>query len=118
MREAYKSIPALYPDPAVYFLGTDEEIERAEMLDAENAAAWNDIITAPDFIGLEFEAGRPGRSLLLTRSLYDGVDLQLTWCDAAGPVMHENHYFSDLGRLFSSLRGESGNGATVHVLYS
>lgn len=118
MREAYKNIPALYQNPAVFFTGTDEEIERAEKLDTENAAAWAGIITDPDFIGLEFDAGRPGRSLLLTRSLYHGVDLQLTWTDAAGPVMHENHYFKSLGRLLSSLRAESRNGAAVHVLYS
>lgn len=116
MREININIPECYPDPVVYFKGTDAEIAAAEKVDQANINAWKNIITDPEFCGLQF--GRPEKYYIVTPSIYDGVDLQLSYFDDRGPIMHENYYHDKIDKLVFQLHLLSKRGATVNALYS
>ena len=75
-------------DPCVYFLGSDEEIEAAEALEASRAADLEKILFNNAMVLYRTEAGQ---TRYLHRSTRAGVAYQLSYEGSNGlPVMHEN----------------------------
>lgn len=75
----------------VYFRGTLEEIQEAERKEASRADEIEKIITAPDFIALEYISYN-GQRRILHKSTRPGVKYQLSYIDPDGiPAMHENY---------------------------
>lgn len=84
----------LHIDPAVYFRGTDEEIERSQIKEETAAEALKAIIYAPGFSALEIRKERPTGTAreILHHSTRHGVLFQLSYIDPDGvPAMHENY---------------------------
>lgn len=80
----------------VFFNGTLEEIQEAERKETTRAEELEKIITAPDFIALEYTSYN-GQRRILHRSTREGVKYQLSYIDPDGvPAMHEN-YISEGG---------------------
>lgn len=81
-------------DPALYFRGTDEEIERAQAIEEAAEETIKTIIYAPGFQALEIRkeyASGTAREIL-HHSTRRGVLFQLSYIDADGiPAMHENY---------------------------
>jgi hypothetical protein len=78
-------------DPAVFFLGTDQEVEALEALEAKTAAELQAVLFCRDFIAMEYYTENGARRIL-HRSTRPGVLFQLSYIDADGvPVMHENY---------------------------
>jgi len=81
-------------EPALYFRGTDEEIERAQEAEEAAAEALKTIIYAPDFSALEIRKEYPRGTAreILHHSTRHGVLFQLSYIDPDGvPAMHENY---------------------------
>lgn len=81
-------------DPALYFRGTDAEIESARKLEETSAEALKAIIYAPDFQALEIRKQYPSGTAreILHHSTRHGVMFQLSYIDPDGiPAMHENY---------------------------
>ena len=75
----------------VFFKGTEAEQAEAEAKEATRAAELAAIITAPDFIALEY-INSYGQRRILHRSTRAGVMWQLSYIDPDGvPAMHENY---------------------------
>ena len=84
------TIKSLDINPNIYFFGTDEAIEEAERKEAKQAERIAAIISAPDFIALEYKT-ETGAKRILHRSTRPGVFWQLSYIAADGiPTMHEN----------------------------
>lgn len=78
-------------DPAIFFLGTDQEVEALEAMEAKTAAELQAVFFCRDFIALEYYTENGARRIL-HRSTRPGVLFQLSYIDADGvPVMHENY---------------------------
>lgn len=89
------TLKSLDINPNIYFFGTDEAIEEAERKEEEQAAAVSAIISAPDFIALEYKT-ETGAKRILHRSTRPGVFWQLSYIAADGiPTMHENFNNTD-----------------------
>ena len=90
MREETTTLAPLNISDTVYFLGTEAEQAEAEAKEATRAAELAAIITAPDFIALEY-INSYGQRRILHRSTRPGVMWQLSYIDPDGvPAMHEN----------------------------
>ena len=84
----------LYIDPALYFRGTDEEIERARKIEETANESIKAIIYAPSFQALEIRKQYPRGTAreILHHSTRHGVLFQLSYIDPDGiPAMHENY---------------------------
>lgn len=91
MREATRTLDPLHISNTVFFLGTEAEQAEAEAKEAARAAELHEIITAPEFIALEYISYN-GQRRILHRSTRDGVKYQLSYIDPDGvPAMHENY---------------------------
>ncbi len=89
------TLKSLDINPNIYFFGTNEVIEQAERKEEEQAAAVSVIISAPDFIALEYKT-ETGAKRILHRSTRPGVFWQLSYIAADGiPTMHENFNNTD-----------------------
>lgn len=91
-------IPPITVDPVVVFF-EDERPEEFALYESQRTAAenaWREIIMGDDhtFAGAEFTTpGEHGQTLILTKSIRDGIDFQLTFLDGNNePVMHEDYY--------------------------
>ena len=83
-------LKAMDINPAIWFTGTDEEIEQAERKEARQAAKLEKIIFSPDFQQLTYTT-TTGAIRSLHRSTRPGVMFQLSYIDPDGvPAMHEN----------------------------
>lgn len=85
---------ALNIDPCIYFRGTPEEIDRAQIKEETAAEVLKAIIYAPGFKALEIRKERPTGTAreILHRSTRPGVLFQLSYIDPDGvPAMHENY---------------------------
>lgn len=81
-------------EPALFFRGTPEEIDRAENAEEAAAEALKAIIYAPGFKALEIHKERPTGTAreILHHSTRPGVLFQLSYIDPDGvPAMHENY---------------------------
>lgn len=106
-----RTLAALNISNTVYFLGTDAEQEEAEAKETARAAELAAIITAPNFIALEYTSYN-GQRRILHRSTRDGVRFQLSYIDPDGvPAMHEN-YISEGGDPY-----EAGHIGSERELY-
>lgn len=77
-------------DQAIYFLGSDEEIAKAEEKEARQAEKLEKIIFSSDFQQLTYKTAA-GAIRSLHRSTRPGVMFQLSYIDPDGvPAMHEN----------------------------
>lgn len=77
-------------DPAIYFTGSDKEIEEAEKAEARQAAKLERIIFSDCFQQLTY-TNHAGAIRSLHRSTRPGVMFQLSYIDPDGvPAMHEN----------------------------
>lgn len=84
---------ALNIEPALFFRGTPEEIDRAENAEEAAAEALKAIIYAPGFKALEIRKQYPRGTAreILHHSTRPGVLFQLSYIDPDGvPAMHEN----------------------------
>lgn len=89
------TLAPLHISNTVFFKGTLEEIQAAERKEASRADEIERIITAPDFIALEYISYN-GQRRILHKSTRPGVKYQLSYIDPDGvPAMHEN--FISLG---------------------
>ena len=96
-------------DPALYFRGTDEEIDRAQDKEETAAEALKAIIYAPDFSALEIlkEYPRGTAREILHHSTRPGVLFQLSYIDPDGvPAMHENFIQTAPDAVPESIHGE------------
>lgn len=91
-------IPPISVDPAVVFF-EEERPEDFALYEAQREAAegaWREIILGADhsFAAAEFTTpGDYGQTLILTKSVRDGVDYQLSFFDKNGEAtMHEDYY--------------------------
>ena len=81
-------------DPALYFRGTDAEIESAQIKEETAEEAIKAIIYAPGFKALEIRKHYPSGTAreILHHSTRHGVLFQLSYIDPDGvPAMHENY---------------------------
>lgn len=86
-----RTLAALNISNTVFFNGTLEEIQEAERKETARAEELEKIITAPDFIALEYISYN-GQRRILHRSTRGGVKFQLSYIDPDGvPAMHENY---------------------------
>ena len=91
----HTTLKALNINPNIYFFGTDAAIEEAERKEAKQAATVAAIISAPDFVALEYKT-ESGAKRILHRSTRPGVFWQLSYIAADGiPTMHENFNNTD-----------------------
>ena len=91
MREATTTLAPLHISNTVFFKGTEAEQAEAEAKETARAAELAAIITAPDFIALEY-INSYGQRRILHRSTRRGVMWQLSYIDPDGvPAMHENY---------------------------
>ena len=129
MREETTTLAPLNISNTVYFLGTEAEQAEAEAKETARAAELAQIITAPDFIALEY-INSYGQRRILHRSTRRGVMWQLSFIDPDGvPAMHENyvdiggdpyevgaiHTESELYRHF--IHAGNNNPLTIKALY-
>lgn len=85
------TLKSLDINPNIYFFGTNEAIEAAERKEQVQADIIKNIISAPDFIALEYRT-KSGARRILHRSTRCGVLWQLSYIAADGvPTMHENY---------------------------
>lgn len=123
------TIPADTSDPAVAFLGTDEEIEAAEAMQQANRDAWKAIVESPGFQALRFlRNDETGQYCILHPSTRCDDGWQLSFGDKIGPVMHEEYSKTSdwihtdkfcgrpVERLYFELTRLSKDGAEVEVL--
>lgn len=76
-------------DPCIYFLGSDEEIEKAEALEAARAAELEKILLNNSMV---YYTTLQGQKRYLHRSTRKGVAYQLSYEGSDGlPIMHENY---------------------------
>ena len=122
-------IPTVTVDPAVLFFEEERPEEfklyHNQIEAAENA--WKSIVEDPSFSAAEFTIpGKFERTLILTKSIRDGVDYQLTFLDKdKEPVMHEDYYIDKddpskiIGNakqsLYSRLANFSHDGTEIFV---
>ena len=81
-------------DTCIYFRGTDEEIERARIIEETANESIKAIIYAPSFQALEIRKQYPRGTAreILHHSTRRGVLFQLSYIDPDGvPAMHENY---------------------------
>ena len=91
MREETTTLAPLHISNTVFFKGTEAEQAEAEAKETARAAELAAIITAPDFIALEY-INSYGQRRILHRSTRHGVMWQLSYIDPDGvPAMHENY---------------------------
>lgn len=77
-------------DPALYFTGSNKEIEEAEKKEARQAAKLERIIFSDCFQQLTY-TNHAGQIRSLHRSTRPGIMFQLSYIDSDGvPAMHEN----------------------------
>lgn len=95
------AIPPITVDPAVVFF-EDERPEEFALYEAQRKAAesaWRKIILGEghSFTAAEFTTpGDYGQTLILTKSVRDGVDYQLSFFDKNGEAtMHEDYYIDN-----------------------
>lgn len=91
MKESTITFKNLNIDPALYFTGTNEEIEAAERKEAERATELEAVITSPLFIAAEYTHASGAREIL-HHSTRRGILYQLSYIAADNvPTMHENY---------------------------
>lgn len=117
MREEITTLAPLNISNTVYFLGTEAEQEEAEAKETARAAELAAIITAPDFIALEYISSY-GQRRILHRSTRHGVMWQLSYIDPDGvPAMHEN-YINTGGDPYEVGHIESENQLYRHFIHA
>ena len=90
MREEKKTIKSLNIDPALFFLGTEEEINEAEEKEARRGEEIKKLVTSTGFLALEYNAEH-GQQVVLHSSPRRGARYQLSYIDADGEACgHEN----------------------------
>ena len=78
-------------DPALYFTGSNKEIEEAEKKEARQAAIIEKLIFSEDIQQVTYTT-EAGQIRSLHRSTRDGVKYQLSYIDPDGiPARHENY---------------------------
>ena len=91
MAEKIITFENLNIDANLFFLGSDEEIERAEAKEEQRAQEIRKLIFSRDFIALEYYTEKGARRIL-HHSTRNGVLFQLSYIASDGvPVMHENY---------------------------
>ena len=129
MREEITTLAPLNISNTVYFLGTEAEQEEAEAKETARAAELAQIITAPDFIALEY-FNSYGQRRILHHSTRRGVMWQLSYIDPDGvPAMHENYISTggdpyEVGHINTEsqlyrhfIHAGNSNPLTIRILY-
>lgn len=90
MREEKRTIKSLNIDPALFFLGTDEEINAAEEKETRRSEEIEELITSTGFLALEYYT-EYGQQVVLHSSPRHGARYQMSYIDADGEACrHEN----------------------------
>ena len=91
MTEQQITLEALNIDPKIYFLGTDEEQEKAEAKETARAAELEKIIFSEGFRAMEY-INEYGQRRILHHSTRPGILFQMSYIGPDGvAAMHENY---------------------------